>query len=52
MILSFIMLAVGGILLGGAWSFAKQKKPALAVAVLAVAGIACVAVSYWRIRQG
>ncbi len=52
MILSFIMLATGGMLLGGAWSFARQKKPMLAVLALAVTGVVCVAVSYWRIQQG
>lgn len=52
MILAFIMLATGGILLGGAWSFYKQKKPAGAIAGLAIAGLVCVVVSYWRISQG
>ncbi|QEU11461.1 hypothetical protein [Dermabacter vaginalis] len=51
-ILAFIMLAAGGILLGGAYSFAKQKKPLLAIIALAVTGLACVLVAYWRIQMG
>lgn len=52
MTLAFIMLAFGAFLLGGAYSFARQKKPALAIAALAVSGLVCVIISYWRITQG
>ncbi|MCT1867296.1 hypothetical protein M3B90_07135 [Dermabacter sp. p3-SID358] len=52
MILAFVMLAAGGILLGGAYSFAKQKKPMLAIIALTVTGLGCVLVAYWRIRMG
>lgn len=52
MILAYVMLAFGGILLGGAYSFTKQKKPILAVIALAVTGVACVFVAFWRIRMG
>ncbi|MDO5646206.1 MAG: hypothetical protein Q4G21_11050 [Dermabacter sp.] len=52
MILAFVMLAVGGIFLGGAYSFARQKKPMLAIVGLALTGLICVAVAYWRINQG
>ncbi|OFT46265.1 hypothetical protein HMPREF3157_06040 [Dermabacter sp. HMSC06F07] len=51
-ILAYVMLAFGGILLGGAYSFTKQKKPVLAVIALAVTGLACVLVAFWRIRMG
>ncbi|CAM4073170.1 hypothetical protein M3A96_06760 [Helcobacillus massiliensis] len=51
MILAFIMLFVGAILLGGAWSFAKQRHPWWSVAVLALAGLLCIGVSLFRIYQ-
>ena len=52
MTLAFIMLAVGGILLGGAWSFARQKKPILSVIALTVLALICIGVAYWRIQAG
>lgn len=52
MILAYVMLAVGGILLGGAWSFRQQRQPAWTVIVLAALGALSVAVALWRILQG
>lgn len=52
MTLAFIMLALGGILLGGAWSFWRQKQPRWLPVVMVVLGLICVAVSRWRINQG
>ncbi|GAB2549804.1 hypothetical protein GCM10027268_24260 [Brachybacterium huguangmaarense] len=46
------MLAIGGILLGGAWSFHRQRNPLWTVIALALAGLVCVAVAFWRIQQG
>ncbi len=51
MILAFIMLAFGALLLGGAWSFASQKKPWWSIGVLAAAGLLSVVVALWRIYQ-
>ncbi len=51
-LLAFLMLTVGGILLGGSWSFFRQKKPWWVVALMAVLGVACVLVALWRIQQG
>ena len=39
MILAFLMLFAGGMLLGGAWSFYRSKKPWWAIAGLAVLGL-------------
>lgn len=52
MTLAFIMLAVGGILLGGAWSFARQKKPMPIILIMVVAALLCIAVSLYRINYG
>ncbi|MCS6711118.1 hypothetical protein JSY14_03475 [Brachybacterium sp. EF45031] len=51
MALAFVMLALGGILLGGAWSFHTHRKPLWSVIVLAVAALACIVVALWRINQ-
>lgn len=52
MILAFLMLFAGGMLLGGAWSFWRSKKPLWSVIALGLAGLACLAVSIWRIQTG
>lgn len=52
MLLAFLMLFAGGMLVGGAWSFARSKKPWWSVAVLAVLGLVCLGVSLWRIQTG
>ncbi|MGQ4537984.1 hypothetical protein ACUH94_05540 [Dermabacteraceae bacterium P7074] len=49
MLIVYIMLAVGGMLLGGAYSFAKQKHPLWSVALLSLAGLLCCVISLWRI---
>ena len=45
MILAFLMLFAGGMLLGGAWSFYRSKKPWWAIAGLAVLGLVCTAIA-------
>ncbi|MGP9694944.1 hypothetical protein ACT3TZ_10050 [Brachybacterium sp. AOP25-B2-12] len=52
LLLPYLMLAAGGILLGGTWSFFRQKKPLWTVIVLAVLAVLCIAVALWRINQG
>lgn len=52
MVLQFVMLAVGGLLLGGAWSFRQQKHPWWLIAFLLVMGLLCVGVSLWAILLG
>ena len=52
MILAFLMLFAGGMLLGGAWSFYRSRKPWLAIAGLAVLGLVCLGISFWRIQSG
>lgn len=52
MIYAFILLVVGGVLVGGAWSFRGQRKPLWSVIVLAALGIISIAVAFWRIQQG
>ncbi|WP_197466640.1 hypothetical protein [Brachybacterium sp. sponge] len=52
MILAFLMLFAGGMLLGGAWSFYRSKKPWWAVAGLAVLALVCLGISFWRIQSG
>jgi len=51
-ILAFLMLFAGGLLLGGAWSFLRSKKPLWSVIALAVVGLVCLGVSIWRIQTG
>ena len=51
MILAFLMLFAGGMLLGGAWSFYRSKKPWWAIAGLAVLGLVCLGISFWRIQR-
>ncbi|MGY5766372.1 hypothetical protein ACXET9_14375 [Brachybacterium sp. DNPG3] len=50
MILAFIMLFAGFMLVGGAWSFFRQKKPWWSIAALALVGLLCVGVAIWRIQ--
>ncbi|GAA1490358.1 hypothetical protein [Brachybacterium sacelli] len=52
MIYAFLLLFAGGMVLGGAWSFYRSRKPWWAVAGMALAGLACVAVSIWRLQSG
>jgi hypothetical protein len=52
MILAFAMLFAGGMLLGGAWSFYRSKKPWWATAGLAVLALVCLGISFWRIQSG
>ncbi|SLM88849.1 hypothetical protein [Brachybacterium nesterenkovii] len=52
MIYAFISLIVGGILLGGAWSFHQQGKPWWARILLALVGLVAVVLALWRIQQG
>ena len=52
MILAFIMLFAGGMLIGGAWSFHRSRKPWWSRIALLLAGLLCLAVSVWRIQYG
>ncbi|MFC7376355.1 hypothetical protein ACFQRD_13885 [Brachybacterium sp. GCM10030268] len=52
MIGAFLMLFAGGMLLGGAWSFYRARKPWWATVGFALAGLVCFAVSIWRIQTG
>ena len=52
MILAFVMLFAGGMLLGGAWSFYRSKKPWWAIVALALLGAVCIGVSIWRLQSG
>jgi peptidoglycan/LPS O-acetylase OafA/YrhL len=52
MILAFALLFAGGMILGGAWSFYRSKRPWWSIAGLAVLGLLCIAVSIWRIQTG
>ncbi len=52
MILAFVMLFAGGMLAGGAWSFYRSQRPWWMILLLALAALACIGVSYWRIRWG
>ena len=52
MMLAFLMLFAGGMLLGGAWSFFRSKKPRWATAGLVVRGLICFGLSLWRIQTG
>ncbi|WP_198684044.1 hypothetical protein [Brachybacterium sp. YJGR34] len=47
-----MMLFAGGMLLGGAWSFFRAKKPWWAAAGLLVLGLICLGISWWRIQSG
>lgn len=51
MILAYLLLAAGGILLGGTWSFLRQKKPLWTTLVLGALAVLCIAVALWRISQ-
>lgn len=52
MIYAFILLVVGGMLLGGAWSFHRQHKPLWSVILLGLLGAVSVGLALWRIQQG
>jgi hypothetical protein len=52
MIIAFLMLFAGGMLLGGAWSFYRSKKPWWAIVGLALVGLFCFGISIWRIQTG
>ncbi|MDO5661720.1 MAG: hypothetical protein Q4G40_03410 [Brachybacterium sp.] len=50
--LAYLMIGVGGIALGGAWSFHRQSKPWWSILALIGIAVLCIAVGYWRVRQG
>ncbi|MEE1652076.1 hypothetical protein V1260_14945 [Brachybacterium sp. J144] len=52
MILAFLMLFAGGMILGGAWSFHRSKRPRWQIVAMAVLGVVCLAISWWRIQAG
>lgn len=52
MIIAFLMLFAGGMILGGAWSFYRSKKPWWSVVGLAALGLVCLGISFWRIQSG
>ncbi|GAA1485736.1 hypothetical protein [Brachybacterium fresconis] len=52
MIYAFLLLFAGGMVLGGAWSFHRSQKPRWAVVAMALAGLACIGASLWRIQAG
>lgn len=52
MIYAFIVLVVGGMLLGGAWSLHQQRKPLWASILLAAIAVICIVIALWRIQQG
>lgn len=52
MFIAFLTLFAGGMLLGGAWSFHRSKKPWWARIGLLLAGLICFGISVWRIQTG
>lgn len=50
MMVAFLTLFAGGMMLGGAWSFYRSKKPWWAIAALVFVGLFCFAISIWRIQ--
>ena len=48
---AFSMLFVGGLLVGGAWSFHRSGKPWWSVAALGVLGLICLVLSFAAIRS-
>ncbi|MDN6304165.1 MAG: hypothetical protein ACTHV2_13550 [Brachybacterium sp.] len=52
MFFAFLTLFVGGMLLGGAWSFYRSKKPWWATAGFLLFGLICFGVAIWRIQVG
>lgn len=51
MIGAFVMLFVGCMLLGGAYSFLRTKKPWWSIAALLVLGLVCAGLAFWTIRN-
>ncbi|WP_087484299.1 hypothetical protein [Brachybacterium massiliense] len=51
MIGAFVMLFVGGALVGGAYSFFRSKKPWWSVAALGVIGVICLGLSFWTLQN-
>ena len=52
MFLAFLTLFAGGMLLGGAWSFHRSKKPWWSSLGLLLLGLLCLGISIWRIPTG
>ncbi|MGP9538764.1 hypothetical protein ACT3SP_12180 [Brachybacterium sp. AOP43-C2-M15] len=52
MILAFLVLFAGGMMIGGAWSFHRSKKPWWSVVGLALLGLLCFGIAIWRIQTG
>src|SRR5699024_10884227 len=52
MILAFFMLFAGGMLICGAWSFYRSKKPWWAYLGVLLLGLLCFGISIWRIQTG
>lgn len=52
LVLAYVMLFVGGMMVGGAWSFYRAHRPWWATVLLLVAGLAVMGVSFWRITSG
>ncbi|WP_172797133.1 hypothetical protein [Devriesea agamarum] len=49
MLYGYLSLAMGCILIGGSWSFFRQKKPWWSIAVLLVLGLITAGAGLWRI---
>lgn len=47
--IGMLLLILGGILLGGAWSFARQRKPWWAVAILGILAVMAVVAGFLRL---
>ena len=52
MIYAFLVIALGGVLIGGAWSLFRQKRPWWTIALLLILGVVSVAGGWWRLGQG
>lgn len=52
LVLAYIMLFAGGMMIGGAWSFYKNKRPWWSVVLLLTLGLLVMGVSFWRITTG
>ncbi|AXK45624.1 hypothetical protein [Brachybacterium saurashtrense] len=52
MIVAWLMLFVGGMLIGGSWSFFRARKPWWSSLGLLLLGLACFGISIWRLQTG
>lgn len=52
LILAYLMLFAGGMIVGGAWSFYKSRRPWWVTVAMLILGLIVMGVAFWRVTLG